>query len=242
MRSFSLIAATAAALTIGAIGSAQASIVLAFGENAISTNTPRTGASGSATLTFTDEGSNVRLSAAVTNTTGNDIFGAGATSSVLTGFGLDLVQGATFAGGFIGGTYLDTLIQNANIQPFGSIDVAGADNNNWQGGNANDALPSQDPDLTDTFSFLLSYSGSAFDLEAAFFTALTTDPVLTSAMRFQQVEGGTNNGASEKLSNPDVTTGGGAGLGVVPLPAAGWLLLAGVGGLAAMARRRKAAA
>ena len=31
------------------------------------------------------------------------------------------------------------------------------------------------------------------------------------------------------------------GFGVIPLPAAGWLLLAGVGGLAAMRRRKKAA-
>jgi hypothetical protein len=38
------------------------------------------------------------------------------------------------------------------------------------------------------------------------------------------------------------TDGGGVGVEPVPLPAAAWMLLVGVGGLAAMARRRKAAA
>lgn len=45
-------------------------------------------------------------------------------------------------------------------------------------------------------------------------------------------------GGSEKLVSAPLGDSG----TVIPLPAAGWLLLAGIGGLAAMARRKKAAA
>lgn len=219
-------AALAIALSMTA---AHASIILTFGENATSSNATPTGASGKATLSFADEGGDVRVSAFVENTTGDFIFGDGATEGVLTAFGFDLVSGASFAGGFLGGTYLDTLILNANASPFGTLDVAGADNNNYNGGNANNALPKG---LSDTFSLLLGYSGNAMDLENAFYTALTTDPVLTSALRFQQVNAGSG---SDKLKDPDVE------LEPVPLPATALLLLGGIGGLGALRTvRRKA--
>jgi hypothetical protein len=51
-----------------------------------------------------------------------------------------------------------------------------------------------------------------------------------------------NKGTGQGLSHLEVAGVFTGTTPVVPLPAAGWLLLAGVGGLAAMARRRKAAA
>ena len=223
-----ILVAGTAALSFG-IGAADAAVLLNFGAGATSSNPTPTGASATALLSFVDEGGDVRVSAEVTNTTGSPIFGAGATESMLTGFGLDLVPGATYvADSFIGGTYLDTLILDADASPFGTLDIAGADNDQYNGGNANGALPQP---LSDTFSFLLSSLLGASDLEDAFLTAFTTDPVLTSAVRFQQVNAGAG---SDKLTNPDVPN-------PIPLPAAGLLLFAGLGGLGAFRAVRRAA-
>lgn len=218
-----------AVLALGlATTSANAALVLMFGENSTSSNDPMTGASAQIELSFSDTSiGEVQMTGLVTNTTGDVIFGAGATESTLTGFALNVFGGASFIdGSFVAGSYLDTLISPVDAQPFGPFDLAAADNSNYNGGNANAGLATG---VSDTFS--MSFSTGlldAFDLEGAFYSGLMGEN--TSAVRFQQVNAGAG---SDKLINPDVVSS------VVPLPAAGWMLLAGVGGLAAMRRRRK---
>ncbi|WP_278027344.1 VPLPA-CTERM sorting domain-containing protein [Roseicyclus salinarum] len=229
--------AVASTTLVLAGGAASASIVLAFGSNSNTTNAQLTGASGTATLDFSDDADGVLVKVTVENTTGDTIFGAGATASELTYFGFDLVDGASYFGGFVGGTYLDTLNVDTSASPFGTIDIGAGDDANFQGAGGQggaDGIPSTDPNTTDMFSFILSYTGGgATDLENAFYSAFTDDPVLLSVMRFQSVNAGEG---SDKLSGPDVSQPGAP----VPLPAAGWMLIAGIGGLVAMKRRKAA--
>jgi hypothetical protein len=213
-----------------AASSASASVILAFGAGATSSNSPNTGASGKATLSFSDVVGGVGLSVLVENTTGDVIFGAGATTSKLTGFAFDLDGLSIDFGSFVGGTYLTNLLINADAQPFGTFDLAVADNDNYNGGNANSALPQG---LSDTFSLTLTGGANAAAVEASFLSFFEGSE--TSAMRFQQVNAGAG---SDKLTDPDVTTTDIPP--AVPLPAAGWMLIAGIGGIAAMKRRKKA--
>ena len=200
----------------------------------VSSNNPFTGASASVDLSFSDVGIGVfEVAGTVTNTTGSvPAFGAGATEATLTGFGFDLLAGVDFAGLFTSTGNLDTLIEDADIQPFDSLDVAVADNGNFIGGNANTAVEEGE---SSSFTFQLSSALflSAADLETAFNDAFLAGD-LQASIRFQQVNAGAG---SDKLNfvgdDPVVQPP------AVPLPAAGWMLLAGVGGIAAMKRRKK---
>ncbi|MBF9032161.1 VPLPA-CTERM sorting domain-containing protein [Rhodobacterales bacterium HKCCE3408] len=229
MRLSSTIKAAAVAALFALGGTAASAVTLQFGESATSSNSPPTGASGTVEMTFSDIGAGlVELSMLITNTTGDTIFGAGATASKLTGVGFDLLSGVSYvAGSFSGGTYLDTLIINAALPPFGIFDIGVADNGNFLGGNANGALPQG---LSDTVTMRLSSSLLAADLDAAFASGFTSGD-LAASLRFQQVNAGEG---SDKLTDPTVD------MSPVPIPAAGFLLVAGLGGLAVLRRRAAA--
>ena len=206
---------------------------LDFGADSTSSNNPLTGASGSVGFMFTDEGGHVRVMLDIENTTGSQLFGDNATSSKLTGFGFDLLTGVSFvAGSFVGDAdnHFTELLLNADAQPFGSLELAVADNNNFNGGNANGALPAND---SANVGFLLDSTQNAADLGAAFQAAFFSVPTLQASMRFQQVEGGNNNGASDKLLfNPPMS--------VMPLPAGFLLMLSALSVIGLIARQRVA--
>lgn len=216
---------TSLAFSVALAGAANA-LTLTFDATSASSNSPATGAAGVVDLVFSDVLGVARVDATVTNTTGNTTFGAGATASKLTGFGLDLLQGVTFAGTYVAGGFLDTTILNAAFNPFGTLDLAFADNSNFLGGNANSALPEGQQD-TFAFALTLGAFGNAAALEAAFQSAFSNG-ILDAGMRFQQVNAGAG---SDKLligSTPPAP---------VPVPAAGMLLIGGLGGLALLRRR-----
>jgi hypothetical protein len=229
IKAAALSTSVAVSLLAGATG-ANAATLHFDNTTSVSSNNPFTGASGSLMLTFMDTGLSgiASVLASVTNTTGvGAAFGAGATTSTMTGVGFDFLTGVTYVvNSFSGGAIFDTLILNANARPFDTLDIALADNSNYNGGNANNGLTQGNSDAA---SFRLSYSGytNAAALDAAFGSAFSAG-TLQASMRFQQVNAGAG---SDKLNYAP---------SVVPLPAAGWLLLAGIGGLFA-ARRRKTA-
>lgn len=176
---------------------ANASLILEWNSNSASSNTPATGASAKATLDFFDDGGLVRIDMLIRNTTGElASFGSGATTSKLTGIGFDLItpNGGLFAANFSGGTYFDTMIANASLPPFGTLDLGLADNTNFVGGNANGALPEG---TEDTLSMKIGFNGlSALDVENAF-KAGFNDGSLDYVARFVQVNAGAG---SDKLN------------------------------------------
>ncbi|MGD1713556.1 hypothetical protein, partial [Dapis sp. BLCC M172] len=172
-----------------------------FGADSTSSNSPATGASASVDFGFIQQGSDVKIELGITNTTGSSIFGDGATASKLTGIGFDLLDGLSFAGSFNSDGFLDTFIENAAFNPFDTLDVGIADNNNFLGGNANGALAQSQ---STNVSFLVSGANLvAATLENDFFTAFTNQ-TLDIGARFQQVNAGAG---SDKLLGG--TTGGG---------------------------------
>ncbi|QDV75325.1 hypothetical protein [Botrimarina mediterranea] len=199
------------ALSLVATAPAEASIELNFGADSTSSNPTATGASAKVVMSFIDSllPGEVDLELLISNTTGSPVFGSGATASMLTGFAIDLPIGVSLVANSLmtdldGDTvaYFDTLLVNASLPPFGSVDFGVADNANFQGGNANGALPAGS---SDKVSIKLS-GGTAAVLEAAFLSALT-DPgddsyKLTSFVRFQQVNAGEG---SDKLTDPTIT-------------------------------------
>ena len=132
---------------------ASATIILNFDSTSTSSNNPATGASARTELSFSDVAGGVKIDFGFRNTTGEITpFGAGATTSKLTGVAIDLYSPNTGVSGFVGGSFLDTLIQGADAQPFGTLDIGIADNGNFNGGNANGALAEGQ---TDTASLIL---------------------------------------------------------------------------------------
>lgn len=215
---------TATALSAVTAASASA-LSLKFDSSSISSNSLASGAAGEVDMTFSDAGGQVRVSAIVRNTTGMISFGAGATKGKLTGFGFDLLPGVAFAGTFTSGSFLDETLLNAAFNPFGSLDLAFADNSNFLGGNPKKALPEG---RQDSFAFALALGafGDAAALEAAFQNAFASG-TLDAGLRFQQVNAGA--GSDKLLLAPQVSA--------VPLPAAGLLLAFGLGALALFRRR-----
>jgi hypothetical protein len=228
---------------------ANAAIMLELGASSASSNSPATGVSASVKMTFTDDAdpSNNKwnLSLEIRNTTGEVTpFGLEATTSKLTAFGFELAPDVSYvASSFVGGSYLDTLVQNANLQPGTRlIDLWASDDNNLEGGSANYALPQA---TTDTVSLQLHYVGTLAALETAMVTTLSSSFVkydAAFAARFMQVLGGDNDpeGGSDKLYGGKVN-----GKTVIqeivpePISIASWIGLMGVGGLVARRRNRK---
>jgi hypothetical protein len=229
IKATALATSLAASLVVGATGASAATLNF-DNTTSVSSNNPFTGASGSLMLTFMDTAlvGVASVFASVTNTTGvGTAFGAGATISTLTGVGFDFLTGVTYvSNSFLGGSIFDTLILGADAQPFDTLDIAIADNNNYNGGNANNGLSEGS---SDTASFRLNYTDytNAAALDAAFGSAFAAG-TLQASMRFQQVNAGAG---SDKLNYAP---------SVVPLPAAGWLLLASIAGLFAAKRRKMA--
>ncbi len=240
-----LIAGTTVALLLGA--SAASAITLQFDSSATSSNTPATGASGTATLAFSDVGTNqVQIDVSVENTTGSSTFGAGATVSKLTGFAFSLLSGTSLASISTTGAFLDyAFASGVSLPPFGSFDVAWGDNSNFQAGGPGGALPEGQ---TDTGLKAIINVGSLYTaatLESAYLASFNdTSDDIGAVMRFQSVNAGSG---SDKLlyggiSNPGPGPGPGPNPNPapVPLPAAGWMLLAAIGGMAFWRRRATA--
>ncbi len=184
-----------------------------------SSNSSKQGVSSFIDFDFTQSGSDVELTLNITNTTGlttdplgNTLtaFGEGSTTSKFTGVTFDILSDLSVnTGSFNAGTAFDSISTNNNFSPFsnqvGNFDVAIADNNNFEGGNANFALAEGGFDMV---SFLLTGTSLiASDVEAGFLSGFQ-DGSLNFATRYQQ----TINGGSEKLlaqPAPGGTTGGG---------------------------------
>lgn len=201
---YSAIASVGVALT--AIMPAQAFSVV-FGENSESSNNTATGASALVDFMFSDVSGGVQLTANITNTTGDSIFGAGATTSKLTGIAFDIVSGVgADTNSFNSPAFLDTLLRNVDFKPFsnrsnvGDFDIAFADNNNFEGGNANGALSQGNSTLA---SILLTTGLGASAVEQAFFNGFS-DGSLNFAARFQQVNAGAG---SDKLLGGTINGG-----------------------------------
>ena len=206
MKSLLTTAAAAAAL----LATANAgTFTLDFGATSTTSNATLTGAAGTATFDLTDEGEDVRILVTIENTTGQTIFGDGATSSRLTGFGFDLLDGVTVQSAGTDGA-LDTVIRDAAFQPFGTLDFAVADNNNFQGGNPNSALL---PGEVSTVNLLVDAMDDANGLMGALVAAFFAGD-LDAGMRFQAVDAGAG---SDKLLF--------GGADAVPVPGAAVLML-----------------
>lgn len=214
-------------------------LTLSFDDTtSFSTNNPFTGASGIVDLAFsnvvndTDDGrDHVQIDITVTNNTDVTTFGAGATSSKLTGFAFDALNGLDLLL-FAEGSFLDTFLtgNDASLPPFGTFSWAFADNGNFQGGGPGQALPEGQSDMMSLL--VASAIGNAAAVESAYVSAFATlDDEIDAVLRFQDVNAGAG---SEKL----LWTGG-EEIPPVPLPAAGWMLLASLGGLGAMRRLKK---
>ncbi|MEQ8848558.1 hypothetical protein [Botrimarina sp.] len=188
------------------------------------------------------------LTFGVTNTTGSPTFGAGATASMLTGVAIDLPNFVTVQSGtFSPGTKLDTLLNSssASLPPFGSFELAIADNGNLLGGNANGALAAG---ASDTASLIVSLNAgssainNAMELALAMQTGFNSQPTdlshLKAAVRFQQVNAG--EGSDKLLYNPPEppTPDPDDNPEVAPEPGS-LLVWAAIGGLVTAARRRK---
>ena len=257
----SVLAAAGVAITSSFLmpSSAQA-FGISFDSTSQSSNNPATGASAFVDFSFTQSGSNVLLGLDITNTTGQSIFGAGATQSKLTGVAFDLLPGlSVVSNSYTGSSFFPTLLQNVNFTPFsnqvGNFSVGVADNNNFEGGNANGALPQGG----NTFvSFLLSGTNLvAGTLESQFLAGFQNN-TLQAAVRFQQVNagagsdkllggtiigggdnGGDNGGDTTGGDNGGDTTGGdNGGSTKVPEPGTVAALALMVGGLRVVRRRK----
>lgn len=184
-----------------AFTTAQAAFVLDFTPPNIKSSNEAggvigTGASGRVSFSFADGAAGeVVLTLEITNATGDLAFGRGATASRLTGFAFDIPDIATVVG-HGAGSFLSGYLADVSLPPFGTFDVGFADDKNFLGGKPKGALPEG---LTETVSLTLktAYLG-ADEVESAFVDGIN-DGNLRAAMRFQDVNGGANKGASDKL-------------------------------------------
>ncbi|MBT9311222.1 PEP-CTERM sorting domain-containing protein [Leptothoe kymatousa] len=173
-----------------------------FGAASTSSNATATGAAAKIEFDFEDVGNNqIQIDLQIKNTTGEDIFGDGATTSKLTGVAFDMFEGFDLVSHSLG-NQLDTLLTEVAFKPFsnslGDFDFALADNKNFEGGNANEALAEG---LTDSISLVYSgLNGESIDAFRNRFETAFDSEELKIAARFQQVD----ENASDKLLGGEV--------------------------------------
>ncbi|HAG83690.1 MAG TPA: hypothetical protein DCL61_21695, partial [Cyanobacteria bacterium UBA12227] len=207
----SLLIAGVALTTSTLIANPAQAFIVNFGANSESSNTPATGSSATIDFNFTNVMGGVKLDLLVTNTTGQvPSFGAGATESSLMRFVFDVPDAVTNVSLIDDGIFTTFIFNSNNIAetPFSNNGASfGAFNGGFdvelsRGGNPNNALTEGNSTLV---SLLLSSASNAASLEQLFFDGIfaddPTDPdeALRVATRFQAVNGGSNNGASDKL-------------------------------------------
>jgi hypothetical protein len=163
-----------------------------FGDASRSSNSTATGAAATVNFDFIDLGNDqVQLNLEFLNTTGQSTFGAGATSSALTGIAFDIFDDISVASHNLNGN-LDTLLSDVALNPFGNFDIGFADNNNFAGGNANGAVDTGENSLA---TLVLNRSADADTLRERFRRGFSSAE-LNLAARFQQVNAGAG---SDKL-------------------------------------------
>ncbi len=238
MRNILISAATAFGLLVGAGPASALVFTLDFNEQtSVSSNTPATGASGSATFAFSDVSTGVvQLDLTVKNTTGllpGGTFGAGATESRLTQFYFDETMGLALSSATLTGA-LDELEEDIAFQPFsntvGNFSIGVCHQDGCQNGPPNSGLAANDSSMG-----VLTFSTTS--------TAATIARVLmnawengdaNAALRFQAVNAGAG---SDRL----LYTGVNSNVGEVPLPATLPLLLGALGLMGVtLTRKRKA--
>ncbi len=180
-----------------ALSATQASaFTYSFGGTSTSSNSTATGAAATVDFDFIDIGnSQVQLNLKFSNTTGQDTFGAGATSSALTGIAFDIFDDISVASYSLSGN-LGTWLTDVKLEPFsnrvGNFDIGFADNNNFTGGNANNAVETGEFSLA---TLVFDASEGADALKDRFRQGLASETIYATA-RFQQVNAGAG---SDKL-------------------------------------------
>ncbi len=188
-----------ASITLGllALSATQANaFTYTFGDASTSSNDTATGAAAAVDFDFVNLGNDqVQLNLDFLNTTGQNIFGAGATSSALTGIAFDIFDDISVASYSLNGN-LDTWLSDVEFAPFtntvGNFDIGFADNNNFTGGNANEAV---DTGENSRATLVFNTSADADALRERFRQGFSSAE-LNIAARFQQVNAGAG---SDKL-------------------------------------------
>lgn len=203
MNSRSAVSNACVALGIGLITAIASALpanafTYTFGADSDSSNSTATGAAATVEFNFLDLGNDkVQIDLLITNTTGENSFGAGATTSKLTGFAFDMFEGLSLESSSLGDN-LDTLLTNVRFTPFtntvGNFDFGLADNGNFTGGNANSALAQGN---SNNASFVFSgLNGETVNAFQDRFAAAVESGEINVATRFQQVNAGAG---SDKL-------------------------------------------
>lgn len=235
MRRYLISAAAALGLFMGAGPAAALVFTLDFnGQTSESSNTPATGASGTAKFEFSDlTGGGVGLDLTVTNTTGlllSGTFGAGATESRLTQFYFDEIAGLSLSGSTLTGA-LDVLEEDVSFTPFsnsvGNFSIGICHRDNCQNGQPNSGLAAGESSM----GMLTFNTTSTADVVASILMDAFENGGANAALRFQAVNAGAG---SDKLLYT------GTNVSTVPLPATLPLLLGALGVLGfGVSRRRK---
>lgn len=238
----SLVRIAAAVGTLMTASAASAAIVLPFEFPNVTSDgaVPElTGASAAVTLTFSDiSAGQVGLNILVDNTTDTTTFSLGATEADFTGIALDFVAGIT---GVSLSTPLHGSMDNLSLNEMvggisngtpnvGNFSFALSGSGNFEGGgNPSNRLAEG---LSGSSNVIFTTTGlTAAEIEAAYQTSLF-DPNsgVNVVLRFISINAGS--GSDKVLFVPQTST--------VPLPAAAWTLIAGLGALGAAARKRRA--
>ncbi|MBL8771647.1 MAG: cistern family PEP-CTERM protein [Phenylobacterium sp.] len=221
----------AVAAAIVAATPAAAAVTLEF--NPSWGSTENTGATATATFTFTDVGSNVQMDLVLANTTdGTD--GLGATAATLVAFAFDLptFTGLTYSSN---GTTFTKLWTNPSLPPLGTFDRGiSLNRNSFGGGNPGGGVTAGNSLGMVRFTVDTILDAAAF--ESAFAAGYLANGTFDAAVRFQQVNAG---GGSDKVlgglpppPDPPPT--------IVPEPSTWALMIMGFMGAGMVLRRRRA--